>query len=367
MTLYLDWNATTPPLAEVLDVMRLASERAWGNPASVHRHGAFARSAMEQGRASIAALFGVDVRDVLLTSGGTEANNMALRSGMMREGRLLLSRLEHPSVTRVAESMPAARVRWVNVTRAGQIDLDDLEQALGEPLPVALVSLQAANHETGVLQPMGNVFDLLRPRGIPLHSDTVQVAGKSPLLWPEACYRVLAAHKIRGPKGLGALVTRQGVPLSPVLYGGAQERGLRPGTVDASACAGVAEAVARISTDVYEALRGARDTLEQRVLACAPKGSFIAGADAPRLPHVSNIVMPGVASPELVAALDIEGISVSAGSACSAGTVEPSPVLHAMFGPELAGSGLRISLGPTLTPADFEHAANVFKKVLARF
>jgi cysteine desulfurase len=367
MTLYLDWNATTPPLAAVIDAIAAASRDAWGNPSSVHRDGSRARHHVEAARAQVAALFGVDTREVLFTSGGTEANNLAIRSALSRPGRLLLTELEHASVTEVAKSLPKERVRFVRSTPDGTIALDDLRAALQEG-PTALVSLQTANHETGVLHDVGAVLDLLRDNAIPLHSDTVQAVGKGVPLWPEACYRVLAAHKIRGPKGIGALVTKQGTPVLALMQGGAQERGLRPGTVDPAACAGLAVAAgACANVNNYARIAALRDTLEARALACAPKGSVIAGKALVRMPHIFNMVMPGVSAPELVAALDLEGVSVSAGSACSAGTVEPSPVLRAMFGEALAGSGVRVSMGPETTAEHIEHAARVFEKVLARF
>jgi cysteine desulfurase len=366
VNLYLDWNATTPPLASVVDAMGAASREAWGNPSSVHRDGSRARHHVERARAHVASLFGVDTRDVLFTSGGTEANNLAIRSALSRPGRLLLSWLEHPSVTEVAKSLPQERVRFLRVTPDGTVDLEDVRAALKEG-PTALVSLQAANHETGVLHNVGAVLDLLREDAIPLHCDTVQAVGKGVPLWPEACYRVLAAHKIRGPKGIGALVTKQGAPVLALMHGGAQERGLRPGTVDPAACAGLAVAAASTTGAAYIQIALLRDALEARALACAPKGSVIAGKLLPRMPHVFNLVMPGVSAPELVAALDLEGVSVSAGSACSAGTVEPSPVLRAMFGDALAGSGVRISMGPDTTAENVEHAARVFETVLARF
>jgi cysteine desulfurase len=164
-------------------------------------------------------------------------------------------------------------------------------------------------------------------------------------------------------------VTRQGVAVHPLLFGGAQERGLRPGTVDASACAGLTEAIRQIDVAKYDAatIGRVRDWLEAQILGFAPAGSFVAGAAAPRLPHVSNIVMPGVASPELVAALDLEGVSVSAGSACSAGTVEPSPVIEAMLGRKFAKSAVRLSLGPSMSQQEAVQVASVFETILGRF
>lgn len=375
-SVYLDWNATTSPLPAVLDAMREAAESGWGNPASTHRHGSRARSFVEKARSQVADLAGVDVRDVLFTSGGTEANNMALVSSVaMASGRgtlprIVTSRLEHPSVAKTSEALARegrASVRWLRVLETGSIDLGDLEAALGEG-PAAVVAVQAVNHETGVIQPVGEVLRLAREHGAPVHVDTVQCFGKLDETWLEATSRVLAGHKIQGPKGIGALITRPGTVLRGLLQGGSQERGLRPGTIDPVACAGLAVAAqeAARSHETYALLSTLRDRLERGILERAPFAK-VAGAGAVRAPHVTNVVFPGLSGPELVAALDVEGVSVSAGSACSAGTVDPSPVLDAMFGAGLAASGVRFSLGPRTTDADIAVALDVVETVVRRF
>jgi cysteine desulfurase len=375
---YLDWNATTPPLGAVVEAMAEVAREAWGNPSSVHAAGRAARARVEGAREAVAALAGADPRDVVFTSGGTEANNLALRSPFAdgRGGTLLTSRLEHPSVTRVAEELartrPDVSVRWLAVCADGTIDLEDLERAARDLRGRALLALQALNHETGVVQPLGRAIDLFRARASGdeslVHVDAVQAFGKvADLPGLGADTRSLAAHKIRGPKGIGALVTRPGLKLSPVLLGGAQERGLRPGTLDPVAAAGfaVAAAHARTSPGRYAALAPLRDALERAIAQVAAGRTHINGSAA-RAPHVTNVSIDGWSGVELVAALDLEGVCVSSGAACSAGTVEASPVLTAMLGEARAASAVRISLGEETTPGEIDRALAALERVLAR-
>lgn len=368
---YLDWNATTPPLPEALDAMRDVAARAWGNPASIHADGRAARSVVEDARAAVARLTGSDARDVLFTSGGTEANNLALRSAVASGCTVLVtSRLEHPSVTRVADALAReghVRVRWVGVTEGGALDLADLEAALGEAAGArALVTVQALNHETGVLQPAAEVIALAHHRGALVHVDAVQAWGKVDVASiAGADTASLAAHKLRGPKGIGALVTRPGLAVVPLLLGGAQEKGLRPGTVDAALAAGLGLAATRaVAGPVHHArITVLRDRLEAALVAL---GGRVAGDPARRVPHVTCTVWPGWQGAELVAALDLEGVSVSSGAACSAGTVDPSPVIEAMLGRGLAASSIRASLGALTTEAEVEQAEAAFRRVLRR-
>lgn len=367
MRAYLDWNATTPPLPEVLDAMREAAGKAWANPSSIHGHGRAARAVIEDARASIAALAGVDPRDVVFTSGGTEANNLALRSAFAQPGTLVTSRLEHPSVTRVAEALERegrARVRWLGVLPSGTIDLDDLARALDDG--AALVTVQALNHETGVVQPVSEVIERAHAAGARVHVDAVQGWGKIdvPSGWDTAS---IGPHKFRGPKGIGALATRPGVRIDPVLLGGSQEKGLRPGTIDASLAAGfgVAARIAMSSPARWRALAPLRDRVERELLAIVA-GARVAGEPSRRAPHVSDVVWPGWIGAELVAALDLEGVSVSSGAACSAGTVEPSPVLLAMLGQADAMRGVRVSIGDATTDEEASFAIDAFRRVLAR-
>ncbi|HEX4447953.1 MAG TPA: cysteine desulfurase family protein [Polyangiaceae bacterium] len=367
---YLDWNATTPPLPEVYAAMAQASRDAWGNPSSVHGDGRAARAVLEDAREAVAALAGRDPRDVVFTSGGTEANNLALRSAFVEPGgALITSRLEHPSITRVAEALARegrAIVRWVRVRADGQIDLADLDRALSLG-GARLVALQAVNAETGVLQPVAEAIAASRRAGARIHVDAVQAFGRIDDASRDADTRSLAAHKIRGPKSMGALVSSPQVTLTSVLHGGSQERGARPGTTDAVAAAGLAVAARHALTSVprWQTLAPLRDALEAALLRQAP-GARVNGASSPRVPHATSIAFAGWRGPELVAALDLEGIAVSAGSACSAGTAEPSPVLLAMGDAEAAASSVRFSLGEDTTPADVEHAIAAASRVFSR-
>jgi cysteine desulfurase len=369
MRTYLDWNATTPPLDAVVEAMALAARRAWANPASIHADGRAARAFVEEAREAVASLAGVDARDVVLTSGGTEANNLALRSAFAQEGGVLVtSRLEHPSITRVAEAMERegrARVRWLAVLEDGRVDLGDVERALAEP-DVVLLAIQAVNHETGVLQPVREAIALARARGVRVHVDAVQAFGKVEETGAEADTRSLAAHKIRGPKGIGALVHLCGVPLAPVLVGGAQERGVRPGTLDPVAAAGFAVAArhAKDGPRRHAALAPKRDAFERALLELDGRARVV--GSAARAPHVTNVAWSRWSGAELVAALDLEGVSVSSGSACSAGTIEPSPVVSAMHGLDVAARALRVSLGEGTTDADLARALDAFRRVVPR-
>lgn len=377
--IYLDWNATTPPHPDVIVAMRQALETAWANPASVHGAGRRAAAHVEHAREAVAALVGLSARDVVLTSGGTEANNLALEHAFPPEGppgALVLSRLEHPSVVRAAERLAARGVvvAWVAPEPDGRVDAAAVAaacEAAARQAPVRLVALQAVNHETGVLQPVAAVAALAHARGARLHVDAVQAAGKlDPAAWAGADLVSVAAHKMRGPKGVGALVTRPEVRLRPVLVGGAQERGLRPGTQDAAACAGFALAVerAREAPARYATLAARRDAFETELQALAARLGDVAtrNGEAARAPHVSNLSWAGWRGDELCAALDLEGVAVSSGSACSAGTAEPSAVVTAMLGEARARGAVRVSLGEETTAADLAEALRRWERVLSR-
>lgn len=368
--IYLDWNATTPPHPDVIAAMQEAGAEAWANPASVHRPGQRARAELDRARAAVASLVGMHARDVVLTSGGTEANNLALESG---RGGLVVSVIEHPSVVQKAEALAAqgVSVRWVRPDSNGRVSVEAFERALGELESLALVSLQAVNHETGVVQPVAEVARLARARGARLHVDAVQAVGKlEPKAWAGADLVSVAAHKIRGPKGIGALAVLPGVRLQPVLRGGAQERGLRPGTQDATLAAGFAIAAQRALDGParYAKLESLRDRFERELMAIAARSHIevIKNGDAPRAPHVSNLSWLGFRGPELCAALDLEGVAVSSGAACSAGTAEPSPVITAMAGEARALSAVRASLGDATSDADIDAALAAFARVIGR-
>lgn len=360
--IYLDWNATTPPHPDVIDTMIRTAHEAWANPSSIHAEGRRSAAVIEVAREAVAYLASVSARDVLFTSGATEANNLALA----RAPALITSRIEHPSVVRVAETLEARgqRVVWLPVPPTGRIDAGDVERAVSDAPEGFVVALMAVNHETGVLQPVGEVLEIVRRRGGRLHVDAAQAAGKVPQsAWCAFDTASLGAHKLRGPKGIGALVARSTRGIEPVVVGGAQERGLRPGTVDPTLSAGFGIAVRRAGdggVERYAALAKLRDGLE----SVAREYGKVNGEGAPRAPHVSNVSFDGWRGDELAAALDLSGLAVSSGSACSAGTPEPSAVITAMNGSARATSALRFSLGDETTESDVDIAIGVLVRVL---
>lgn len=347
---YLDWNATAPLRPEAAAAMA-AAMAICGNPSSVHRWGRAARQLVERSRAAVAALVGAAPEDVVFTSGGTEANHAALL-GSGRE-RVLVSAVEHDSVRHAA-----AGARAIPVDSDGVVRLDALADLLaGDPRPT-LVSVMLANNETGVVQPVAEAVGLAHRYGALLHCDAVQGAGKFPVEAAAlgADLLTLSAHKIGGPPGVGALVVARRAELSPLLRGGGQERGRRAGTENVPGIAGFAAAANAAAGQIaaYEWLGGLRDTLEAEILATIPN-AVVVGAGVLRLPNTSAIAMPGTSAETQVMALDLDGVMVSAGAACSSGKVGPSHVLAAMgLAPDIASSTIRVSLGWSTTEADIE-------------
>lgn len=360
---YLDWNATTPMHPAVAAAMAEASETDWANPSSVHASGRRARARVENTREAIAQFFGFHPRDVVFTSGGTEANNLAL-SGVTG---LVTSAMEHPSVTRVAEALSArgVPVMWAPVRPNGQVEVEAVRDALGQLPEGAVVSVMAVNHETGVIQPMDAVAQCARDAGAWLHSDTVQAVGKvSSEIWRGADSVTLAPHKFRGPKGVGALCFKPCPPPKPVVLGGSQERGIRPGTLDAARLEGFRVALSQVvlGVDAFEsAVLPLRDRFERALVAL---GAEVNGAQSPRAPHVCNLFLPHTRGDELVVALDLQGIHVSSGSACSAGTPEGSSTVAVMHGRERALSSVRVSLGAETCESDVDRAVAAFTALL---
>jgi len=362
---YLDWNATTPISPEVLEVMLQTAQRGWANPASTHQLGQHARGIVEQVRLELANALGCGARDLIFTSGGTESNNWALHDAP----GLILSRLEHPSITRMADRFLALGrpVHWLSARTTGQIDTEQLDSLLSRMPNGTCVAVMAVNHETGVIQPHEQAASIVHARGGWLHVDAVQAFGKLETpRWANWDTVSICAHKIQGPKGIGALAWRCGRPAPRAgLVGGSQERGLRPGTVDAVSIAGFGAALraAQAGPQRYRDLSALRDELERALVGVA-KPNVTEGTE--RLGHVASLFVPGWAGPELVAALDLEGVCVSSGSACAAGTAEVSPVISEMLGSERARSTVRISLGPSTTRAEIERAIRAFRRIASR-
>jgi cysteine desulfurase len=348
---YLDWNATAPLRPEAAAAAAAALGHC-GNPSSVHRGGRSARQIVERARAEVAALVAAAPADVVFVSGGTEANHLALL-GAGRE-RVLVSAVEHDSV-RLA--IPAAEP--IPVDRDGVVIIPALDRMLAAADQPALVSVMLANNETGVLQPVADIAALAHAHHALFHCDAVQAAGKMALDRGAigADFVTLSGHKLGGPPGIGALVLRSGIEPSPLLRGGGQERGRRAGTENLPGIAGfgAAAAAARAEIARYDGVRRLRERLEAEVAALAPD-AVVLGADVPRLPNTSALALPGIAAETQIIALDLDGVMVSSGAACSSGKVGPSHVLAAMaIAPELAAATIRVSLGWSSSEADIEH------------
>jgi cysteine desulfurase len=358
---YLDWNATSPLRPEAAAAIAGALARG-GNPSSVHRSGRAARQLVEQSREAVAALVAAPVEGVVFTSGGTEANHLALiGSG---RARVLVSMVEHSSVLQAvpnAERIPVDGNGRVDPAALAALLVADAD-SLGRP---ALVSVMLANNETGVIQPVAEIAAVAHARGALFHCDAVQAAGKIPLSLAGAAadFLTLSGHKIGGPAGIGALIIAPGAEVTPLLRGGGQERNRRAGTENLAGIAGFAAAAAACDPSEYDRVRVLRDRLE----AALPPDGVVVAADAPRLPNTSAIAMPGVPAETQVIALDLDGVMVSAGAACSSGTVGPSHVLAAMgLAPEITSATIRVSLGWSTTEADIGHFLDAWTALYRR-
>ncbi len=364
---YLDYNATAPIRAEAAAAV-LAALQIGGNPSSVHARGRLARNLVEDARAEVAALVGAGAAQVIFTSGGTEANNLALSAVPAR--RLIVSAVEHDSVLSAAAEAEG-ELEVVPVDHQGVIDLVALEESLtAEPGP-ALVSVMLANNETGVIQPIASVVALAHEQGALVHCDAVQAAGKLPLDFASFGVDMLSvsAHKLGGPQGVGALVVRDGLAFHPRQHGGGQEFGRRAGTENVSGIAGFGAAarVAKADLGRAAAIATLRDGIERRIKAAAPVAPIWGEGIAKRLPNTSCIGMPGVPSETQVMALDLAGVAISAGAACSSGKVKPSHVLRAMgASAEAAGCSIRVSLGYGTTASDVDRFIEAWTKLYVR-
>lgn len=375
--IYLDWNATTPPHPAVLAAMHDAAARCWANPSSVHAPGREAHALVEAARDAVAALVGFDRSGVILAGGATEANNLALGAIFSEPldgpAALVVSRVEHPSVREAAKMLERRGVviAWVDPDPWGIIWPEAVADAIaraGALAPVRLVSVQAVNHETGTIHPIAEIADVAHAAGALLHSDAVQAVGRlPPETWTPADMVTLSAHKFRGPKGIGALAARPWVKLRPILGGGGQEGGVRPGTQDAATSAGLAVAAdrARGGPLRYAAIAELRDRLQALLYhAGMAAGRLpVRNGEGPRAPHVFNLSWPGWRGIGLCAALDAAGVCVSSGSACAKG-YEPSPVITAIAGPERAAGAVRVSLGEDTTIGEVNEAARRWALVI---
>jgi cysteine desulfurase len=369
--IYLDHNASTPLDPRAREAMHEA-EDAFGNASSVHAAGQAARRLVEEARDAVSRLVGGVRGTLVFTSGGTEANALALRGAAPgRRGRIVLSGAEHPSVRENAARRDGCEVVRVDPDPSGALDPERvLRAAEGGTL---LVSVMAASNEYGALHPIARIAEGLRGRGVLLHTDAVQAAGRVPIdaeAWG-VDFLSLSAHKMHGPKGAGALWVRRGVALEPLIAGGGQEKRLRSGTENTAAIAGFGAAAAAAGESLEEGadmerVRALRDRLEAGILRSVPGASVLAAA-GPRLPNTSAVRFERVAGEALMIALDLEGIAVSVGSACSSGTVSPSASLLALgLSREDALRVVRFSLGRTTIEAEIDRALDALPGVVAR-
>jgi cysteine desulfurase len=367
--IYLDNNATTPILSEVADAMREAALRYGANPASQHRAGQAVRRVLEDARDRIAVLLGaktigMNPDRLVFTSGGTEANNLAL-FGMLADstpGHFITSAIEHPSLSGPADELERRgwQVTRVAADENGVVKVDEFAAAFREN--TRLVSIMAANNETGVLQPLNEISALCSARNVPLHTDAAQWIGKLPTHFHDWNLAALncTAHKFHGPLGIGALLVRHDVALTPQLFGGHHQAGARPGTESVALAVGMQvafECWQREADSRSERITALRDKFEAQITASIPTATVI-GRHAPRLPNTANIGFVGVDRQPFFLALDMAGIACSTGSACASGSSEPSPVLLAMgLSRELVEGALRFSFGAQNTLKEAEEAA----------
>ncbi len=373
--IYLDNSATTRVDDQVIDAMLPLMREGYGNPSSIHTFGQLARAALEESRPPLAGLLGADTRELIFTSGGTESDNAALwgvfRSGYRPGNHIITSKIEHPAILATCRALQGqgAEVTQVPVDTLGRVDPDDIAGAITER--TILISVMHANNETGVIQPLEEIGGIARGRGIVLHTDAVQSAGKVPVDVGKLGVDLLSlsAHKMHGPKGVGALYARKGAKLPPFMTGGSQERKRRAGTENVPGIVGLGTA-ARLSLerlgDMGSRVANLRSRFENTVQSRI-EGVRVNGSREHRLPTVSNLSFERLEGEAAVIALDLEGVAVSTGSACSSGSLEPSHVLTAMnLRPEVVQGSLRFSLSWHTTEEEIEEAVDILVKVVAR-
>jgi cysteine desulfurase len=369
---YLDNNATTPVLPEVLEAMRPYFAEHFGNASSIHHHGQETRAAVERARESVAALLGCRASEVVFTSGGTEGDNLAI-SGLTRAGdHVISSTIEHHAVLNSCKHLEAmgCEVTYVPVDGRGLVDPDDIRRALR--INTKLITVMMANNETGVLQPIEEIGKIAAEADVYFHTDAVQSAGKVPIEVERLGCDLLSisGHKLHAPQGVGALYVRKGTIVQPMFYGGSHERSRRAGTENVPGIIGLGKA-AELASEALERgdlaqMSAMRDQIEQKILS-EVEATGVNGEGAPRVPNTTNIHFDYIEGEALVIALDLKGLAVSTGAACSSGAIEPSHVLTAMgLPPEIARASLRFSLGKQNTPDDIQFALDLVPQTVAR-
>ncbi|HZR05088.1 MAG TPA: cysteine desulfurase family protein [Candidatus Udaeobacter sp.] len=370
--IYLDYNATTPLCDVAREAMLPYLDRHFGNPSSIHSAGREARAAIDNARDKLAALLRTKPHELIFTGGGTESCNLAVlglaRSSSSPGGHIISNKAEHHAVLNAVEHLEkreSFEVTWLNVSRDGIIDLDQLADAVRSE--TRLVSIMAANNETGVIQPMREISRICRERGVLLHSDMVQSFGKIDTDLSLVDAASFAAHKFYGPKGVGVLFLRSGLSIQPIMFGGAHENERRPGTENVAAIVGMAAAAEWIVHEQeQEREKQLRDELWTRIAQHVPDAEQN-GANAPRLANTLNVSLLGIDSEMLLIALDLEGVCASSGSACMVGSVVASHVLLAMGLPmERARSAVRFSLGKWTTADEIKAAGDAVRKIVDR-
>ncbi|HEX8816802.1 MAG TPA: cysteine desulfurase family protein [Terriglobales bacterium] len=369
---YFDNNATTAVLPEVFEAMRPYFADHFGNASSIHHHGQETRAAVERARESVAAMLGCRASEIVFTSGGTEADNLAL-FGLARPGdHIITSTIEHHAVLNSCKQLQSlgCEVTFVPVDGRGLIDPDDVKRALRPN--TKLISVMMANNETGVLQPVEAIGKIAAEADVYFHTDAVQAAAKVPVDVKAIVCDMLSVsgHKIHAPQGVGALYVRKGTILQPLFYGGSHERSRRAGTENVAGIVGLGKA-AEIGREGLQngatvQMAAMRDRLESAVLA-EVESAGVNAHGAPRVPNTTNIYFDYIEGEALVIALDLKGLAVSTGAACSSGAIEPSHVLTAMgLPPDRARASLRFSLGKQNTPDEVEFAIGLVPKTVAR-
>jgi cysteine desulfurase len=369
---YLDNNATTPVLPEVFEAMRPFYLERFGNASSIHHYGQHARAAVEKARAAVAALFNARPAEVVFTSGGTEGDNTAIFGLVAKGDHVITSTIEHSAVLNTCKRLEqmGCEVTCVPVNGRCEIDPDEVRKALRPN--TRLISIMMANNETGVLQPVEEIGKIAREADVFFHTDAVQAAGKVPIDVEKIGCDVLSisGHKIHAPQGTGAMYIRKGTLIQPLIYGGSHERQRRAGTENLPGIVGLGKA-AELATEWLKSggpaeMAAMRDRLQERVLA-EVEAAGVNGAGATRVPNTTNLWFDYIEGEALVIALDLKGLAVSSGAACSSGAIEPSHVLLAMGLPhERARSSVRISLGKQTTQEDVDFAIGVIPETVGR-
>jgi cysteine desulfurase len=372
--IYLDYNATTPIFHAARAAMLPYLDQHFGNPSSVHAAGREGRAAVDDARDKLAALLHIKPHEIIFTSGGTESCNLAVlgltRCRMQRGGHVISAKTEHHAVLNAVEHLEKHEdfeVTWLNVSSNGIVDLNQLAESIRPE--TRLVSIMAANNETGVIQPLREISQICRERGVLLHSDMVQAFGKMEIDLSLVDAASFAAHKFYGPKGAGFLFLRSGLSIQPLMFGGAHENERRPGTENVAAIAGMAAAAEwtlRDREQEHEREAKLRDELWTRISKSVPEVKQN-GANAPRLANTLNVSLLGLDSETLLIALDLEGVCASSGSACMVGSVVASHVLLAMGLPiDRARSAVRFSLGKWTTADEIKATGDAVRKIVER-